>query len=588
MIRLLATAGHVDHGKSSLVRRLTGMEPDRWESERERGLTIDLGFAWLSRPNGDSVVFIDVPGHEKYVPNMLAGAGPIESVIFVVAADQGWQQQSTEHLQILDALGVASGVLVISRSDLADPEEALNRSRSEMFGTSLEGLKAVCVSARTGEGCEELLEVIDAELAKVKVPSPSLDVRLWIDRSFVIRGAGTVVTGTLSEGTIHRKQNLVVARSGLQVAARRIESLGSPEESVAAPSRVALNLPIPKNEVKRGDALVESGKWVQSTVVDVQLSRAREVRISELMFHIGTAAVPTKVRVLDRNTLRLNLRSALPLRFGDQGLLRNPGNGEIIGGAYVIDAAPEPRRKRKPPNGTEPAPSGRAQGTGAAKRKLHERGFMSESEFSRLGLPTSGYEVAPRLFADPEKWRDLAQEATAKIEDAERSTSANESAVTLERLRSTLGLPTGGAIRKLVADLGLFVSDDAVVRSPTPAAGLVAWNEHLSQVFPSDTFMTMTVTSLREEGFDSRILAQARQSGDLLDLGGGTHTSSGSIGFASEVARSLPQPFTVSQLRIALSTNRQITLKLLALLERRGVTSRTEAGHHIAQDPTNH
>ena len=201
-MQVIATAGHVDHGKSALVRALTGTDPDRWEEERRRGLTIDLGFAWLTLPSGEQLAFVDVPGHERFVPNMLAGVGPVPAVLFVVAADEGWMPQSAEHLAVIDALGIPHGLLVVTRADLADPGAAMAQATDQISKTSLGGVAAVAVSATTGEGLAALLTALDDLAASLGVPDPDAPVRLWVDRAFSISGSGTVVTGTLPAASI--------------------------------------------------------------------------------------------------------------------------------------------------------------------------------------------------------------------------------------------------------------------------------------------------------------------------------------------------------------------------------------------------
>lgn len=201
-MHVIATAGHVDHGKSTLVRALTGIEPDRWAEERLRGMTIDLGFAWTTLPQGPTVAFVDVPGHERFIGNMLAGVGPAPAVMMVVGADEGWRTQSAEHLAAVDALGIRHGLLVVTRSDLADPGAATEQALEQMMATSLGAVEAVQVSGRTGTGLDLLRQAL-ARLV-VRLPQPRIDgrVRLWVDRSFTIRGSGTVVTGTLGAGTL--------------------------------------------------------------------------------------------------------------------------------------------------------------------------------------------------------------------------------------------------------------------------------------------------------------------------------------------------------------------------------------------------
>ena len=190
---VVATAGHVDHGKSTLVKALTGMEPDRWEEERRRGLTIDLGFAWTTLPSGRELAFVDVPGHERFLGNMLAGVGPAPVVCFVVAADEGWQAQSTDHRDALRALGVEHGIIALTRSDRATVDRTAE-IRTQLAGTPLADAPIIPVSAPTGDGIAALRQALDEVLADVPAPDAQAPVRLWVDRAFSVKGAGTVVT----------------------------------------------------------------------------------------------------------------------------------------------------------------------------------------------------------------------------------------------------------------------------------------------------------------------------------------------------------------------------------------------------------
>ncbi len=272
-MQVIATAGHVDHGKSALVRALTGMEPDRWAEERRRGLTIDLGFAWTTLPGGERVAFVDVPGHERFVPNMLAGVGPVPAVLFVVAADGGWMPQSAEHLAAIDAVGIRRGLLAVTRCDLADPGPATRQALDCMSRTSLGAVAAVPVSAVTGAGLPELRDALARLLAALPVPDPAAPVRLWVDRSFSIRGSGTVLTGTLPAGTITTGQELLLTPSLRPARIRGLESMNEPVTSAAGVTRVAVNLRgIPAGVAARGMALIEAGRWTLTRLLDVRLS----------------------------------------------------------------------------------------------------------------------------------------------------------------------------------------------------------------------------------------------------------------------------------------------------------------------------
>ncbi len=271
-MHVVVTAGHVDHGKSALIRALTGMEPDRWAEERRRGMTIDLGFAWLTLPSGDQLAFVDVPGHERFVTNMLAGAGPVPAVLFVVAADEGWMPQSAEHLAVISALGIQRGLLAVTKSDLADPAAATAEARARIAETGLGEIPAVAVSSVTGAGLSELIGALDELGQSLPESDPGAPVRIWIDRAFSMTGSGTVVTGTLPAGTVHRDDELVITPAMRPVRIRDLQSLGEPAQAVSGTARVALNLRgIGKDVLHRGMALVQAGRWTLTDLIDVRI-----------------------------------------------------------------------------------------------------------------------------------------------------------------------------------------------------------------------------------------------------------------------------------------------------------------------------
>ncbi len=357
-MQVIATAGHVDHGKSALVRALTGMEPDRWAEEQRRGLTIDLGFAWMDLPGGERLAFVDVPGHERFVPNMLAGVGPVPAVLLVVAADGGWMPQSAEHLAAVDAVGIRHGLLAVTRCDLADPGPATRQALERIAASSLGTVEAVAVSAVTGAGLPELRAALARLVSRLPAPDAGAPVRLWVDRSFTIRGSGTVVTGTLPAGTVRTGQELLLTPSMRPVRIRGIESLNEPAASVSGVARVALNLRgLAADVPARGMALVEEGRWTMTRLADVRLSVPRGLRLpAEMTLHIGSARTLARIRPLGSPPagagpgtviVRLTLRDPLPLHVGDRVLLRDPGGaGVVILGATVLDVAPPALSRR--------------------------------------------------------------------------------------------------------------------------------------------------------------------------------------------------------------------------------------------------
>ncbi len=349
-MQVIATAGHVDHGKSTLVRTLTGMEPDRWAEERRRGLTIDLGFAWMTLPSGQQVAFVDVPGHERFVPNMLAGVGAVPAVLFAVAADEGWMPQSEEHLAAVHALGITHGLLAVTRCDLADPAPARRQALAKLAGSSLGEVEAVGVSARTGLGLPALRDALDRLAARLPRPDPSAPVRLWVDRAFRIRGSGTVVTGTLPAGTIHARQELLLTPAMEAVRVRGIETLKQPVSEVSGVARVALNLRGAERDTpQRGMALVEPGRWTLAATLDVRLAVAGGRPPRQLTVHTGSARTTARLRPLGGLIARLSLDEPLPLHVGDRLLLRDPGSAAAAFARPGAAADSGPGRPAWPP-----------------------------------------------------------------------------------------------------------------------------------------------------------------------------------------------------------------------------------------------
>jgi selenocysteine-specific elongation factor len=462
-VHVVATAGHVDHGKSALVRALTGMEPDRWQEEQRRGMTLDLGFAWTTLPSGDQIAFVDVPGHERFVSNMLAGVGATPAVIFVVAADGGWMPQSTEHLAAIDALGIGTGILAVTRADLADPGPALREAAGKIAETSLgrDGeTEAVAVSSVTGQGLPDLVAALDRLAARMPVPDPRNSVRLWLDRVFAVKGSGTVVTGTLQAGSIGAGDELMLTPAMQPVRIRSAQSLGAPATRVAGVARVALNLRgVSASDLSRGMALVQPG-WTMTNTVDVRLTvpagRSGDKRLPpRLTMHIGAARVLAGVRVLGPSIARLTLDHALPLHVGDRILLRDPGaaadrvTGRPVIGATVLDVVP---------------PRLRGSGAAAAAAReltswpepprpadlLRRHRLMLSAAAAAMGLRDLPAPVGGDWLADPAHWRQLRQRLSAAVvAHAVRNPLAV--GLSVDAARAELGLPDRGLVEALAA-----------------------------------------------------------------------------------------------------------------------------------------
>lgn len=597
-MHVLATAGHVDHGKSALVRALTGIEPDRWEEEHRCGLTIDLGYAWTTLPSGEEVAFVDVPGHQRFIGNMLAGLGPAPAVLFVVAADEGWRQQSDEHLAAVDALGLRHGLLVVTRSDLADPTAALADAGERLAASSLGGCEAVAVSAKTGAGLDALREALERLVARLPPPDPTAHLRLWVDRSFTIRGSGTVVTGTLGEGRVSVGDELEVG--GRRVRVRGLQSLERPREKVSAVARVAVNLRgVAADEIARGSVLLAPGAWRATSTVDVRLSTDARELPARAMLHIGTAAQEVRLRPLSGDTARLLLPVALPLRAGDRAILRDPGAQRVVAGVVVLDIDPPPlqRRGAGARRGQELAAA-----TGAVdlETEVHRRGAMRTQDASALGLDvgrpasggarlapaderTEGADVVVRhgeWLVDRDVWRQWGDALRAALEAQVRDEPL-EPTLTLEAARAAAGLPDRSLVPALAGETGLEVAAGRV-GLPGVTASLGKAEQGLRRIeerLDESPFAAPERPELDAAGLGPREVAAAVRTGRLVRLPDDVLLLPSAPAQAMRVLAALPQPFTTSEARQALGTTRRVVIPLLEHLDGRGWTRRLDGSH---------
>lgn len=556
---VIATAGHVDHGKSTLVHRLTGMWPDRLAEEQRRGLTIDLGFAWTDL-DGRQVAFVDVPGHERFVANMLAGVGAVPTaspVLFVVAATEGWMPQSTEHLAALDALGVSHALLVISKADLADPAVAIEQARHQFAATSLAD-PPVALGTELDQVRAELRSLLD------RLPSPdrAADVRLWVDRSFTVRGAGTVVTGTLTAGTIRVGDEL--DHAGRRVTVRGLQTLGRDVTEVGAVARVAINLRgVDRHDIRRGDAVRTPGAWLDSAEIDVALRKPDNLH-RELVLHVGSAAVPVHVRPLGTTGARLRLARPLPLRVGDAGLLRDPGEHRIAAGIEVLDVRPPALRRRG---------AARARAEELASGSVRPPAYARAAQLRAMGVAPAGQRVGDWVV-DPQWWARRRELAVAAVQRwaADHDVAAG---MPLETLRQQLGLPAAELVAVLVDGTGLEVGD-GVVRPP--GAGLPARVDKavrtVEEWLAEDPFRAPEADELAELRLGPRELAAAVRAGRLQRIADGIVLGPDAFERARQILAALPQPFTVSDARRALRTTRRVAVPLLEQLDARRITRR--------------
>jgi selenocysteine-specific elongation factor len=557
---VVATAGHVDHGKSTLVHRLTGSRPDRLAEEQRRGLTIDLGFAWTDL-DGRRIAFVDVPGHERFVANMLAGVGPVPAVLFAVAADEGWMPQSEEHLAALDALGVRHGLLVITKADLAGPAPAIEQALERFAGTSL-GRPPVVLGMDLTAVRSQLIALAD----RLPRPDVDADVRLWIDRAFTVRGAGTVVTGTLAAGTIRVGDEL--DHAGRRVTVRGLQTLGEEQPEVAAVARVAVNLRgVDRQRIGRGHTLRTPGAWLTTAEVDVALRSPGQLH-RQLVLHLGSAAVPVHVRPLGTDAARLRLATELPLRIGDIGLLRDPGEHRIAAGVQVLDVRPPPLRRRG---------AARARAAELAKGRVRPPDIARASELHAMGFPVRGKHIGAWVV-DPDWWARKRETALARVEEWSAG-HAIAAGMPIEALRQGLGLPSGELVAELLAGTGLELAGGLVRRPGTALPDRVEDAVRaVERRLDKEPFQAPEADELAELGLGTRELAAAVRAGRLTRITEGVVLAPDAFDRAADVLAALPQPFTVSEARRALGTTRRVAVPLLEQLDIRRVTRRHPDG----------
>jgi selenocysteine-specific elongation factor len=601
-LRVVATAGHVDHGKSSLIVRLTGMDPDRWEEEKRRGLTIDLGYAWCELPSGREVGFVDVPGHERFIANMLAGVGPVRLVLFVVAANEGWRRQSEEHLAILDVLGVEGGVVALTKRDLVDPEEldlAEEEIRERLEGTVLGGARIVRVSATTGEGLDDLRAALDAVVAEA---SPPLETRarLFVDRVFTISGAGTVVTGTLGGGAIAAGDEVELYPLGWTARIRSLQTHKRDAPRVTPVARVAANLVgAGKGDLGRGDVVGTPGVWKPTTVFDGILRPVRSLAHSitgrgAFKVYVGATEADARVRIFggsrigsgEESYVRISTTRPLVLDVFDRFVLRESGRQETVGGGTVLDPAP-PRR-------AGPSPEERlARRAAAARDELpailaEERGAVHAAEAVTLtgsdaGVPQAGDfllrdglldRVGPPLVDHVAAYHD-----EHPLDEGEPLARARRALTDL--LRSEVSPPDPRVVDpildRLVED-GLLVRTATSLALPSRAGGEPTLDLAVHRVvdaISAESAQPPTIKELVAQGIGRDAVDAATRAGLVVRVAPDLVFLPTVIEQAeSIVADALDTGITVSAFREALGTSRKYAVPLLEWFDQRGITRR--------------
>ena len=572
------------------------MEPDRWEEERRRGLTIDLGFAWTTLASGRDVAFVDVPGHQRFLGNTLAGLGPAPVVCFVVAADEGWQAQSSDHRDAIAALGIRHGLIVITRTDQA-PErgaEVLAQARAELAKTGLRDAPGVIVSAVDGTGLSELSTTLDSVLAQVPAPETTARLRLWVDRCFTITGAGTVVTGTLAAGTLAGgdKLQLLGAERARSVVIRGLQSRGDPYPTLAPVTRAALNLRgVSHDEIHRGDVLVTPDAWPSTRMLDLRRTTGSPwiEAPAQLVVHVGTAAVPARLRPFDDDHGRLTLDRRLPLVLGDRLVLRDPGSHRglgVLGGAQVLDAEPPVLRRRGDSARWAAALAG-MDVAGDIGTEVARRGAVQQSHLRRLGLlpdEAPGVPAGVRVLdgwwihvPTYEAWQQRLRTAVNELHARDPLADG----LSRGAARDLLALPDESLLDPVVRDAGLEQGGGhiRVAGARDDLGRAEAGVGELEARLRAEPFHAPEADELSALRLGVRELAAAERAGRVLRLRDGVVLLPTAPALAMRELARLEQPFTTSQARQALDTTRRVAIPLLEHLDARGWTRRLDAGH---------
>jgi selenocysteine-specific elongation factor len=598
-MHVIGTAGHVDHGKSALVQRLTGIDPDRFEEEKRRGLTIDLGFAWLPLPSGNEIGIIDVPGHERFIKNMLAGAGGISVCLFVVAANEGWMPQSTEHLAILDVLGIGSGVVALTKSDTVDAatlEVARAEAEEHLGRTRLAGAPVVAVSAVTGEGLEELVAKLDEAVAAAPAPEDRDRPRLWIDRVFSISGAGTVVTGTLAGGSLETDQEIELSPHGRRARVRSIQSHKKLLRSVGPANRVALNLVgLDRASARRGDAIVSPTNWRPTRVIDAEVRVLPEWAVGpdhtltergSHLLYVGSAETPVRIKLLDSASLRpgdaglaqLSLRDPLPLARGDRFVLRDAGRMLSLGGGEILDPLAS-RVQRSDETRLDLLNRLRSASDIEALAALVEaEGLLNEHEgLLRAGLSSAPSSIATLgdLLVSPGRLASLQSSVQTALAE-HHAANPLERGMQRAAVRAVTGLEPD-AFDALVQTLEDVESDGALLHLGSHAVSMSPKQQRerdeLMATVESGGFTPPLAKELKA---DPALVRALVESGDLVRIGDFYLTASQARDARGRVRGAIESngPMTVAQIRDLLGTSRKYAVPLCEWLDQTGATLR--------------
>ena len=621
-VRVIGTAGHVDHGKSTLITALTGIDPDRLREERERGMTIDLGFAWLRMPGGADVGVVDVPGHQDFIRNMLAGVGAIDAVLLVVALDEGVMPQTREHLAILGLLGVERGVVALTKRDLVDDEwAALAKAdvAAALAGTPLAGAPMVEVSATERRGLAELVATIDRTLDGAPPRRDLARPRLPIDRAFTMSGFGTVVTGTLLDGSFSAGDEVQIVPGERRARIRGIQTHKRALEAARPGSRVALNLSgVDKEDLARGMVVVRPGTLAAASLMSARVTLlpgiSGDVAHDEpVKLHTGTTEVMARLALLEGASLepgtsawaQLRLAEPVALAVGDRFVIRRPSPPETLGGGVIADASGERLRRGAASvasleRRTAPTPTSRLLAALDAPRTADEAadraGLGAEERDAAVAALVAGGRAVPlgdALLAR-EGYEALALRVERGLAQAHRRSPLRPGA-RREELRSTLGLTP----KRFNALVGALVAEGRVAergsalalpahRPELTEAQRTAW-QRARDAIGRQPLQPPSPASLEADfGLDRELVVALAERGELVRIGTEAVFLPDAVArFGDAVISELAEhrTITVSRARDLTASSRKHVLPLLQFLDDHGLTRRSGDDRILVLDP---
>lgn len=578
---IIGTAGHVDHGKSTLIRALTGRDPDRWAEEQERGLTIDLGFAWAELGPGLEVGFVDVPGHERFIKNMLAGIGGIDVAMLVVAADEGWMPQTEEHAAVLDLLGIDNGVVALTRVDVTDAdtvELAALETADRLAGLSLQDWPIIPVAAPTGAGIDDLRAALAKAIGASTPADPSGRPRLWVDRTFTISGAGTVVTGTLVGGSLAVGDEVESLPGNDTWRIRQMQSHEADRQTAEAGSRVALNVVGgDRDALIRGTHLGQPGQWRETDrlVASIRTVRSHPDALSEkgaYRIHIGSGSQPARLRMLSDDVAVISPAQPVPVMALDRFVVRDVGRRAVVAGGIVLD--PHPGDGRLDADYVDALASATTP-TELAEVYLQRRRLVTRQELeSDAGaLPADAVETGGWLV-DPGVISELGEALVAAVEAFHRDNPRRQG-LPAATAASSLTVPADVITALVEADDRLALEGGAIRlvsrADPWDEASEDAWRRAETELGAS-----LAVPRASSLDIDAEILRLAIRTARAVEIADDVVFLPEQLEEIEAAARTLGETgFTVADLRDRLGVSRRHAVPIVEWLDATGVTKRS-------------